>query len=78
MVSWVNPEAMSLVKAKRLKTIDHEGTEVTSESVSGYERWTLFQKANVTAQVASGNTAQHAYLLEICIQGWQPRSCNQL
>jgi hypothetical protein len=51
MVSWVHPEAMSLVKAKRLKTIDHAGAEVASGSVSGFERWALFQKANVTAQV---------------------------
>lgn len=51
MVSWLDPAAMSLIKAKRLKTIEHDGKETTTDSVQGHERWSLFTAANVTAEV---------------------------
>lgn len=51
MVSWLDPAAMSLIKTKRLKTIEHDGKETTTDSVQGYERWLLHDTAKVTAEV---------------------------
>ena len=49
--SWIDPAAMSLIKAKRLKTIEHDGKETATTSLQGHERWSLFTNASVTAKV---------------------------